>query len=228
MSPPPTRGPAVTGRRTTAAVAFAVAKYVTCAAAVALGTMLFWCGASQQSGTAATAGRLGVSRLRPDAGPAAADANYPLWTDYHLSLARRFLTQEVYRELYGVVTPSGFSVDDAVQVAVDMPSGAEVTVGCYAGDVQSYTTFASLFDPVIEAVRWALQRGVHPVALPCLTCTHCFLWLPSTTTLRWQTTRRRRTWDPRRLRCQTSLPSTCCRHASQACGRWTGLCCRRR
>jgi len=50
------------------------------------------------------------------------------------------------------MTPSGFTVDHAIQTGVDNPGHPFImTVGAVAGDEESYETFADLFDPIIEA-----------------------------------------------------------------------------
>ena len=61
------------------------------------------------------------------------------------------LTKEIYENLCGKKTPSGFSLDQAIQTGVDNPGHPFImTVGCVAGDEESYEVFADLFDPVIE------------------------------------------------------------------------------
>merc|ERR1719400_1124626 len=50
------------------------------------------------------------------------------------------------------MTPSGFTVDHAIQTGIDNPGHPFImTVGAVAGDEESYETFAELFDPIIEA-----------------------------------------------------------------------------
>lgn len=61
------------------------------------------------------------------------------------------LTPEIYERLCGKKTPSGFTLDVAIQTGVDNPGHPFImTVGCVAGDEESYEVFADLFDPVIE------------------------------------------------------------------------------
>ena len=61
------------------------------------------------------------------------------------------LTKEIYEKLCDKKTPSGFSLDQAIQTGVDNPGHPFImTVGCVAGDEESYEVFADLFDPVIE------------------------------------------------------------------------------
>ncbi|XP_027632199.1 creatine kinase B-type [Tupaia chinensis] len=48
-------------------------------------------------------------------------------------------------------TPSGFTLDDVIQTGVDNPGHPYImTVGCVAGDEESYDVFKDLFDPIIE------------------------------------------------------------------------------
>lgn len=62
------------------------------------------------------------------------------------------LTKEMYAKLRDVVTKNGFTFDQAIQTGVDNPGHPFImTVGCVAGDEESYVDFADLFDPVIEA-----------------------------------------------------------------------------
>eukprot|EP00494_Astrolonche_serrata_P016009 UN16170 len=63
--------------------------------------------------------------------------------------------KEEYKDLYKkyrtVVTPGGFTFDKAIQTGVDNPGHPFIyTVGCVAGDEESYDTFKDFFDPVIE------------------------------------------------------------------------------
>ncbi|KAM3855760.1 creatine kinase B-type isoform 1-T2 [Vipera latastei] len=61
------------------------------------------------------------------------------------------LTLELYSKLRNKQTSSGFTVDDCIQTGVDNPGHPFIkTVGCVAGDEDSYFTFCELFDPVIE------------------------------------------------------------------------------
>ena len=61
------------------------------------------------------------------------------------------LTPAIYAKYFGVKTPSGYTIDDVIQTGVDNPGHPFImTVGCVAGDEESYSTFADLFDPVIE------------------------------------------------------------------------------
>ncbi len=62
-------------------------------------------------------------------------------------LMKKHCTEEVIAELKGVTTPHGWTVEKAIQSGVDNPDSS---IGVYAGDPQSYTMLAPLFDPVIR------------------------------------------------------------------------------
>lgn len=71
----------------------------------------------------------------------------------------RCLTKEIYEKLCDKKTPSGFSLDQAIQTGVDNPGHPFImTVGCVAGDEESYEVFADLFDPVIEKRHGGYQK----------------------------------------------------------------------
>jgi len=63
------------------------------------------------------------------------------------SMLCKHLTKEVFEALKDKKTSSGFTVADAINSGVkNIDSG----IGVYAGDAESYETFAALFDPIIE------------------------------------------------------------------------------
>lgn len=62
------------------------------------------------------------------------------------------LTKDMYKKLRDKKTKNGYTLDMAIQTGVDNPGHPFImTVGCVAGDEESYKVFALLFDPVIEA-----------------------------------------------------------------------------
>merc|ERR1719308_198496 len=72
--------------------------------------------------------------------------------EQHNNHMAHVLTLDLYNSLRGKMTPSGFTVDNAIQTGVDNPGHPFImTVGAVAGDEESYETFADLFDPIIEA-----------------------------------------------------------------------------
>merc|ERR1739848_37837 len=58
---------------------------------------------------------------------------------------------ELYAKYRDVVTPGGYTFDQAIQTGVDNPGHPSImTVGCVAGDEECYETFKEFFDPIIE------------------------------------------------------------------------------
>jgi len=113
-----------------------------------------------------------VKKIQADLGIAdapapkySADDNYPNWTPAHKSLCAKYLTREVYRELAHKKTPLGFTLDAAIQPAIDMPHAPHVSIGVSAGDADSYEVFAPLFDKVIEDYHSYPKDRSHPTDL---------------------------------------------------------------
>lgn len=61
-------------------------------------------------------------------------------------LMSKFCTDDVREELADVTTPHGWTLQKAIQSGVDNPDSG---IGVYAGDPESYTALAPLFDPII-------------------------------------------------------------------------------
>uniref|UniRef100_A0A8C5GD15 creatine kinase n=1 Tax=Gouania willdenowi TaxID=441366 RepID=A0A8C5GD15_GOUWI len=69
----------------------------------------------------------------------------------HNNHMAKVLTKEIYGKLRAKSTPSGFTVDDVIQTGVDNPGHPFImTVGCVAGDEESYEAFKDLLDPIIS------------------------------------------------------------------------------
>ena len=69
----------------------------------------------------------------------------------HNNHMAKVLTKEIYGKLRSKSTPSGFTLDDIIQTGVDNPGHPFImTVGCVAGDEESYEVFKDLLDPVIS------------------------------------------------------------------------------
>ena len=78
-------------------------------------------------------------------------SNYPDLSAHH-SWMSKFLTREMYEKLSVLKTPGGFTLDQAIQTGVDNPGHPlQKTIGCVAGDEDTYHLFSDLFNPVIEA-----------------------------------------------------------------------------
>lgn len=77
-------------------------------------------------------------------------SNFPDLTQHNNWMAK-CLTKQIYDKLYKKKTPSGYTLDYAIQTGVDNPGHPFImTVGCVAGDEETYSVFADFFDPVIE------------------------------------------------------------------------------
>ncbi|XP_056613285.1 creatine kinase, muscle b isoform X3 [Triplophysa dalaica] len=69
----------------------------------------------------------------------------------HNNHMAKVLTKDIYSKLRSKSTPSGFTLDDCIQTGVDNPGHPFImTVGCVAGDEESYEVFKELFDPIIS------------------------------------------------------------------------------
>ncbi|XP_041070400.1 creatine kinase, brain a isoform X1 [Carcharodon carcharias] len=69
----------------------------------------------------------------------------------HNNHMAKILTLDLYSKLRDKQTPSGFTLDDVIQTGIDNPGHPFImTVGCVAGDEESYEVFKDLFDPVIR------------------------------------------------------------------------------
>ncbi|XP_028328189.1 creatine kinase B-type-like [Gouania willdenowi] len=78
------------------------------------------------------------------------DKEYPDLSKHNNHMAK-VLTQAMYEKLRSKQTPSGFTLDDVIQTGVDNPGHPFImTVGCVAGDEETYEVFKELLDPVIE------------------------------------------------------------------------------
>ncbi|XP_028921121.1 creatine kinase M-type isoform X1 [Ornithorhynchus anatinus] len=78
------------------------------------------------------------------------EEEFPDLTKHNNHMAK-VLTPDLYKKLRDKETPSGFTLDDIIQTGVDNPGHPFImTVGCVAGDEESYVVFKDLFDPIIQ------------------------------------------------------------------------------
>ncbi len=85
-------------------------------------------------------------------------AGYPEFPDGCKSLLCKYLREEIYEALKDKKTAYGFTLDDAIRSGVEnIDSG----IGVYAGDKESYFTFAALFDPIIEEYHGFATTASH-------------------------------------------------------------------
>ncbi|XP_077432807.1 creatine kinase, testis isozyme-like isoform X2 [Vanacampus margaritifer] len=69
----------------------------------------------------------------------------------HNNYMAKFLTLDLYKTLSERKTPYGFTIDRVIQTGVDNPgSPFAMTMGCIAGDEETYEVFKELLDLVIE------------------------------------------------------------------------------
>lgn len=69
----------------------------------------------------------------------------------------RYLTPEVYEELFNIRTSSGYNIDACIQTGIDNPE--KYSCGIVAGDEECYDLFSILFDPVITDRHRGFVRG---------------------------------------------------------------------
>ncbi len=83
---------------------------------------------------------------------------YPKFTQEHKSLMSKYLTKELYEKLKDRKTKNGFTLKDLINSGVENPDSG---IGIYAGDEESYTLFAPLFDKIIEEYHGFLKEDKH-------------------------------------------------------------------
>ena len=74
--------------------------------------------------------------------------NYPKFTPKHTSLLAKHLSKSIFEQLKDKKTALGFTLQQAIQSGLDNPDSG---IGVYAGDLDSYKTFAPLFAPIIKS-----------------------------------------------------------------------------
>uniref|UniRef100_A0A8C6WQK0 Creatine kinase S-type, mitochondrial n=1 Tax=Neogobius melanostomus TaxID=47308 RepID=A0A8C6WQK0_9GOBI len=104
------------------------------------------------------AGTMATGFLLSESGSLSADTKkklYPPSADYpdlrkHNNCMAAALTPAIYAKLRDQVTPNNWTLDQCIQTGVDNPGHPFIkTVGCVAGDEESYEVFSDLFTPVI-------------------------------------------------------------------------------
>ena len=83
---------------------------------------------------------------------------FPVFPDGCTSKLCRHLSSEIFDELQGKATRSGFTLQQAINSGVVNPDSS---IGVYAGDEESYTLFAPLFDPIIEDYHGFSKNDMH-------------------------------------------------------------------
>jgi len=84
--------------------------------------------------------------------------NYPDLPKKCTSMLCKHLTPEIFEALKDKKTDNGFTLEQAINSGVEnIDSG----IGVYAGDKESYTLFAALFDPIIKAYHGFGKEEKH-------------------------------------------------------------------
>ncbi len=83
---------------------------------------------------------------------------YPEFTKKHKSLMAKYLTKEVFEKLKELKTKNGFTLEKAIKSGLDNPDSG---IGVYAGDMESYTLFGALFDPIIQEYHGFSKQDIH-------------------------------------------------------------------
>jgi len=74
------------------------------------------------------------------------------------SMLCKYLTQDVFNQLKDKKTANNFTLLQAINSGVENEDSG---IGVYAGDEESYSTFASLFDPIIEEYHGFSKTDKH-------------------------------------------------------------------
>jgi len=85
-------------------------------------------------------------------------AVYPIFPEGRQSLLCKHLSKDVFEALKNKTTPNGFTLQQVINSGVVNPDSG---IGIYAGDAESYTTFAALFDPVIAEYHGFNKNDSH-------------------------------------------------------------------
>jgi len=87
---------------------------------------------------------------------------YPNFTKEHKSLMSKYLTKDIFNALKNTKTANGFTIEDVINSGVKNPDSG---IGAYAGDKESYTTFGSFFDPIIQEYHGFSSADMHKTNL---------------------------------------------------------------
>lgn len=84
--------------------------------------------------------------------------DYPHFTSEYKSLMAKYLTKDIFNELKELKTANGYTLFDAINSGMKNPDSG---IGIYAGDEESYTLFAPLFDKIIEDYHGFSKSDMH-------------------------------------------------------------------
>lgn len=74
------------------------------------------------------------------------------------SLVKKYLSTDVYQALRQKSTDSGCTLDQAIRSGI---KNSDSSIGIYAGDAQSYTTFSRVFEPIILHYHGMAREDKH-------------------------------------------------------------------
>lgn len=84
--------------------------------------------------------------------------DFPVFPSSCKSLLCKYLNKEIFENLKDQTTPNGFSFHQLINSGVVNPDSS---VGVYAGDEESFSTFAGLFDPLIREYHGFSKTDNH-------------------------------------------------------------------
>lgn len=85
-------------------------------------------------------------------------SHFPTFPETCQSLLRKHLTADIFEQLKNQKTANGFTLVEVIHSGISNPDSR---IGVYAGDEESYTTFAALFDPIIKDYHAFSQQDMH-------------------------------------------------------------------
>lgn len=83
---------------------------------------------------------------------------YPVFDTRYKSLMAKHLSQDTYDTLCDKRTSGGVTLDEVIHSGIQNPDSG---VGLYAGDAESYTLFAPLFDSIIQDYHGFSKTQMH-------------------------------------------------------------------
>ena len=84
--------------------------------------------------------------------------NYPIFTKEHQSLMAKYLNIGIFNHLKNLKSKNDFTLEKAINSGLKNPDSG---IGVYAGDEESYTLFAALFDNIIEDYHGFKKEDKH-------------------------------------------------------------------
>ena len=88
----------------------------------------------------------------------AQSSEFPSFPNDCKSLLSKYLTEDIFEQLQNTKTEYGFTLNKAINSGVKNPDSG---IGVYAGDSESYTCFAPLFDSIIKEYHGFNKEDLH-------------------------------------------------------------------